>query len=89
MDDAFRRLAQRASLDPHFLGHALNAFARKRGGLSENQLASALGTDLDTLSRLRLCRMPRVEPDDRRADIARIAQRLWVSETKLREVLGE
>jgi hypothetical protein len=55
--DALRIAARRASQDPKFLGHVLKLYSEIEG-LSEDQLADRLGTEIDFLPRLYLCKRP-------------------------------
>ncbi|MDB5308365.1 MAG: hypothetical protein JWO38_2567 [Gemmataceae bacterium] len=74
MSDALRHLATRVTADPFFLAHPLAEFARSEG-LDDPGLAARLGCRIEDLTLLRLCRAPRPEPKEFRADLAAVAAR--------------
>jgi hypothetical protein len=80
------RLAGRVRDDPFFLGFALAEYARAER-LDDAQLAQRLGCPAESLTMLRLCRMPAEEPSAFRADVERIAQRFGASVDALTEVV--
>jgi hypothetical protein len=55
---SLERLAARCASEPSFLASALARYQRERN-LTDEQLAADLGCDRDTLTRLRLCGLPR------------------------------
>jgi hypothetical protein len=55
--DPLRALAGRLSSDPRYMAYALAAY-RRQEGLSEGELAGALGTTPELLVRLALCLRP-------------------------------
>jgi hypothetical protein len=55
-----KHLAARCATEPMFLAYALAAY-QERHGLTDELLADVLGCTLETLTRLRLCGMPRVD----------------------------
>jgi hypothetical protein len=73
MSQRIESFARRVADDPFFLAPALAAYARSEG-LSDEALAARLGCPVNQLSRLRLCRRPREEPEQFREDIARVAE---------------
>lgn len=79
-------LARRVQDDPDFLASALADYARSEG-LSDAELAARLGCDVRQLSKLRLCRRPRLEPDALQQDVTRIALAFSLDETVLLEAV--
>lgn len=71
------RLARRASLHPHFLGHSLARYAAVRD-LDEPALALALGVCPETLADLRLCPRPGIDAARLGDDLARLVSRFGV-----------
>lgn len=59
MTAALEHLATRVATDAAFLASALANYQRQHH-LSDAELAGRLGCDRDTLTRLRLCGLPRV-----------------------------
>ena len=90
MSDDLRHLAERACLDPWFLGHALAAYQR-RHGLDDAALARLLGThDTAVVVALRLCRRPGNEPGrTTEEDVATIAERFAVDAAALAQIVEE
>jgi hypothetical protein len=78
-------LAQRVAGAPDFLASALAEYARGER-LDDAGLAARLGCPVETLTNLRLCRMPREEAPLFGQDVERIAQRFGVDEGLLAEV---
>lgn len=74
MTQPLDHLAARVADDPFFLAHPLAGFARA-AGLDDPGLAAALGCRPGDLARLRLCRSPRPDPADFRADVQAVADR--------------
>src|SRR5258708_23467078 len=86
MTSRIRHLAQRVTDDPYFLASALQAYARSEH-LDDDALAQALECSQETLTLLRLCRMPRHEPASFREDVHRIASRFGVQVDRLAEAV--
>jgi hypothetical protein len=86
MSEALDHLAGRVTADPTFLAHPLAAYARSEG-LDDSALAGRLGLNVADLSRLRLCRAPRPEPADFRADLTAVATRFGIEPTTLMAVV--
>lgn len=74
MTQPLDHLAARVAGDPFFLAHPLAEYARA-AGLDDPALAAALGCRPGDLARLRLCRSPRPDPADFRADLRAVADR--------------
>lgn len=72
MSEALELMAGRAAGDPFFLAHPLAAFAQSER-LDDPALAARLGCEVADLPRLRLCRAPRPDPADFRADVQAVA----------------
>lgn len=70
--DPLSELARRAAGDPFFLGHDLADYAAS-AGLDDAALAAVLGCRPEGLTMLRLCRAPREDAVEFRADIERVA----------------
>lgn len=81
MPTPFRRLADRASDDPFFLGYHLRQFATRRLW-THAALAAWLGCPVEQLAHLSLCRTPETD-----ADFAEIASVMGVRAEGLREVM--
>jgi hypothetical protein len=79
--DHLARLASRALDSPFFLAYALARYAA-RESLSDLGLARRLGYTVETLTNLRLCRMPKD-----RADVERIAERFGIQPVRLADLL--
>ncbi len=86
MSERLAAFARRVADDPFFLASALRDYAQSEG-LDDAGLAARLGCSAETLDRLRLCRRPRPEPAEFRADVDRIAERFGVDPTALAEVV--
>jgi hypothetical protein len=82
MNESVERLAKRVAVDPFFLAFALAEYAAA-AKLDEAGLATALGTTPDVLPHVRLCRMPRADPDGLREDTERIAGKFGLNRTVL------
>lgn len=90
MSDDLRPLAERASTDPFFLGHAFAEYQR-RHGLDDAALAAELGAnDTAVVVALRLCRRPGTAPD-RTADedVTEIARRFGIDAGALGRIVRE
>ena len=91
MSEDLRRLANRASSDPWFLGWALAAYQR-RHGLDDVALAEELSAnDTAVVVALRLCRRPGTAQPDRTTeeDIEEIARRFAVDPAVLARIVRE
>jgi hypothetical protein len=86
MSDALRHLAARVAADPFFLAHSLDEYARSEG-LGDDALAARLGCRAGDLAPLRLCRAPRAEPSEFRADVAAVAERFHLDAAQLAEAV--
>lgn len=86
MSKALDHLAARVATDPLFLAGALAEFARSEG-LDDAALATALGCTTAVLTRLRLCRAPRPDPDGFRHDVAAVASHFQINPTTLAEAV--
>jgi hypothetical protein len=86
MSAALDHLAARVATDPLFLAGALTEYARSEG-LDDDGLAKALGCERAQLTRLRLCSVPRPEPEQFRADVLAIAERFGIAPNTLTAVL--
>jgi hypothetical protein len=73
MSESVSRLANRVAIDPFFLAFALSEYATAER-LDEAGLAAALGIAIDVLPQVRLCPVPRPDPDGFRQDVDRIAK---------------
>lgn len=82
MSAAMDHLAARVASDPLFLASALREYAQS-AGLDDDGLAAELGCARADLTRLRLCRAPRPEPEYFRADVSAIAERFCIAPDKL------
>jgi hypothetical protein len=80
------QLAERASADPHFLGHVL-AQVQRESGVSDRLLALTLDMDPERLPYLRLCGMPR--PGRWVEDLTRIAAYVRCDAGRLADVVGK
>ena len=78
-------LAQRVADAPDFLAYALAEYARSEQ-LEDAGLSAQLGCPVETLTHLRLCRMPRAQAPLFWQDVEQIAQRFSVSAEVLAEV---
>jgi hypothetical protein len=79
-------LAKRVEGDPFFLAALLKVYAQSES-FDDAGLATALGCRPDSLAALRLCRAPRSEAKDFRADVVRIAGHFGLDEARLFGVL--
>jgi hypothetical protein len=86
MLDPFDSMIGRLEADPFFLAAVLSAYARSRD-LDDVGLADALGCSPDDLVDLRLCRAPRPDPPEFRADVRRIAARFGLDAGRLADVV--
>src|SRR5688572_8918031 len=75
-------MAARVSTDPFFLAHPLAEYARSER-LDDPALAARLGCRVEGLTRLRLCRSPRPDPAEFRADVAAVAERFGIDPATL------
>jgi hypothetical protein len=85
MNSHLEHLARRVADAPDFLACALAEYARSER-LEDAALAARLGCSVETLLRLRLCRMPRSEAPIFWQDVERIAQHFSVDADLLAEV---
>lgn len=73
-DPLLAKFADRASGDPHFMGHRLAAFAA-RENLDAAALAARLGCTAEVLVQVRTCRAPRTDTAANfRADVTAVAR---------------
>jgi hypothetical protein len=79
------QLARRVAGEPDFLACALAEYARGEQ-LDDPGLAARLGCPVETLTHLRLCRMPREEAPLFWQDVEQIARRFGVGADFLAEV---
>jgi hypothetical protein len=86
MNPYLAHLAQRVATAPDFLACALAEFARSEG-LEDTTLAARLGCPAETLTHLRLCRMPRGQAPLFWQDVEAIARRFAVDATVLAEIV--
>ena len=86
MNSYLTHLAQRVAAAPDFLAFALAEYARSER-LEDTGLAARLGCPLETLTHLRLCRMPRAQAPLFWQDVEQIAQRFAVSAEVVVEVV--
>jgi hypothetical protein len=82
VSESVARLANRVAVDPFFLAFALAEYALAEK-LDEAGLAAALGTTPEVLPHVRLCRMPRADPDGFREDVDRIAGKFGLNRDAL------
>jgi hypothetical protein len=80
------RLA-RLARERHTLLAGLLAIYQDQEGLNETQLAAFLKGDLNTLSRLALCRRPRTDAVNFRPDVEQIAAYTNVNATQLAKLI--
>jgi len=85
MNPSLTHLAQRVADAPDFLAYALAEYARSER-LEDTALAARLGCAVETLTHLRLCRMPREQAPLFWQDVKQIAQRFSVSAEVVAEV---
>ena len=85
MNPYLTHLAQRVADAPDFLACALAEYARSER-LEDAGLAARLGCPVETLTHLRLCRMPRSQAPLFWQDVEQIAQRFAVSAEVVAEV---
>lgn len=88
MSDPLKRLARRAEKDRKFLAFVLAEYAQSEG-LDDAGLARALGCTEETLTGVRLCRPPRAEAADFRADVREIADYFSLDAVRLAEVIRQ
>ena len=86
MSAALDHLAARVATDPLFLASALAEYARSEG-LDDDGLARLLGCERATLTPLRLCGIPRPDPEQFRADVLAIAERFGIAPNTLTAVV--
>lgn len=86
MSMALDHMAARVATDPLFLANALAEYARSEA-LDDEGLAAALGCARADLTRLRLCGVPRTDPQLFRADIQAISERFGLTPQTLTEVV--
>jgi hypothetical protein len=86
MSERIDAFALRVSQDEFFLASALASYARSED-LDDEGLASVLGCTAKTLALLRLCRRPRPELPDFRADLSRVAERFDIDPGILAQVI--
>ncbi len=84
MNPYLTHLAERVAGAPDFLACALAEFARSER-LDNAALAERLGCSVETLTHLRLCRMPRAQAPLFWQDIEKIAERFSVNAEALAE----
>ena len=85
MNPYMAHLAERVAGAPDFLACALAEYARSER-LDDAALAARLGCSVETLTHLRLCRMPRGEAPLFWQDVERIAERFSVNAEALAEI---
>jgi hypothetical protein len=85
MNPYLNHLAQRVADAPDFLAYALAEYARGEK-LADAGLAERLGCSVETLTHLRLCRMPRAKAPLFWQDVEQIAQRFSVNAELLAEI---
>jgi hypothetical protein len=85
MNPFLAHLAERLADAPDFLACALAEYARSER-LADAALAAWLGCSVDTLTHLRLCRMPRGQAPLFWQDVERIAARFAVEADVLAEI---
>jgi hypothetical protein len=85
MNPYLTHLAQRLADAPDFLAYALAEYGRSEQ-MDDAALAARLGCPVETLTHLRLCRMPRAQAPLFWQDIEQIAQRFSVNAEVLAEV---
>src|ERR1700732_5234178 len=78
--------AERASKDPFFMGHELRAY-KEIFGLDDKGLASFLRCTTEALTRLALCRRPKMTSSLFRQEIEQIATYCSADEQRLAELL--
>jgi hypothetical protein len=86
MSAALNHLAARVATDPLFLASALAEYSRSEG-LDDDGLATALGCLRTDLTRLRLCSVPRPDPEMFHADVLAIAERFGIAPNTLTAVV--
>jgi hypothetical protein len=85
MNPHLAHLAERVAGAPDFLACALAEYARSER-LADGALAARLACSVETLTHLRLCRMPRGQAPLFWQDVERIAERFSVNAEALAEV---
>jgi hypothetical protein len=80
------RLAARVAQDPFFLAAVLQGFADSEQ-LDDAALAARIGCDRPTLTHLRLCRNPDLDPACFWTDVEKIAGRFKLDPDKLAEIV--
>jgi hypothetical protein len=86
MTDPLVSLARRAEREPFLLASALADYARSEE-LDHAALAARLGCTVEQLTLVRLCRTPRSDPADFRADVEVIAGHYHLDEGVLVEAV--
>jgi hypothetical protein len=86
MIDPLVHLAERVADNPLFLASALAVYARSEE-LDDAGLAARLGCPVEQLPLVRLCRVPRSDPAERRQDVAVIAGHFHLDERVLHEAV--
>ena len=87
MTDSLASFAAFVADDPLFLAADLAAFAA-RAGLDDAALAAHLGGRPEALNDLRVCRAPRPEAADFRADIVAVAKRFGFDANALAQAVS-
>src|SRR5262245_26666490 len=85
MNRELERLAQRLESDPAFLSAALAAYVRATG-VTMAAAAKSLGCSPETLTLVRLCRMPALQASEFRRGIERITAEFAVRANVLAEM---
>jgi hypothetical protein len=86
MTDPLLPLAARVATDPFFLASALTLYAHSEE-LDDAGLAAHLRCSVEQLPLIRLCRLPRRDPHERREDVRVIAGHYHLDEQALLEVV--
>jgi hypothetical protein len=86
MNSHLKHLARRVADAPDFLACALAEYARSER-LEDPDLAARLSCPVETLTSLRLCRMPRAQPPWFGQDVEQIALRFSVKAEVLAEIV--
>ncbi len=83
MSDPIESFARRVAGDPFFLAPALALYAASEELDGDAALAASLGCPLDQLNHMRICRMPREQSAEFRADEEKIAAHTGADAEKL------